>query len=314
MMAQIPRVRYKDLTLAQLETFCEVCRSGGFSAAARSLNLTTPTVWEQVRALEGQYGVRLLVRRGRRVWPTPEGERLLGMLEPLLAGLESTREAIRQEKGILPMKIRVVSSLRVHMHEIIEAMHEFHRQHPTVQLQIRDAGSVDVIPSVIDGTADLAVMFKPGPGASSSARVVFESIDRLDFLLVTPAGHPLIRKRRLDIADVAKYPLVLGRPEAFSRQRVEEVLLAHNFEGQLSIAIETGSSSLTLAAVRAGLGVGIVVCHPKGVLMRGLSTRSLRRRFGFAQLVFVWKRGALVPPLHQELASLIRSTIRKLAT
>src|SRR5262245_53860177 len=79
------RRSYKDLSLAQLRSFCAVCRRGGYAAAARELLLTSPAVWEQMQALERHYGRRLLERRGNAVRPTAEGEHLLEMVGPLLA-------------------------------------------------------------------------------------------------------------------------------------------------------------------------------------------------------------------------------------
>ena len=78
-MAHAKRRGYKELSLAQLRSFCAVCRQGGYAAAARELLLTSPAVWEQMQALERHYGRRLLDRQGNAVRPTVEGEHLLEM-------------------------------------------------------------------------------------------------------------------------------------------------------------------------------------------------------------------------------------------
>ena len=88
--------RYKDLTLAQLRSFSAVCRLGTYAAAARELALTSPAIWEQLNGLQRYYGCKLLVRRGNGVMPTVEGEQLLLMIRPVLAGVDSTREALLQ--------------------------------------------------------------------------------------------------------------------------------------------------------------------------------------------------------------------------
>src|SRR4029453_12329712 len=78
---------FKDLTLAQLRSFCVVARVGSYAAAARELSLTSPAVWEQMQGLARHYGCRLLVRRGNGIAVTAEGEQLLEMVRPLLAGI-----------------------------------------------------------------------------------------------------------------------------------------------------------------------------------------------------------------------------------
>ena len=61
------RRKYKELTSQQLRSFYESARLGSFSEAARHLGLAHPTVWEQVRALEGHLGKELFESRGRRL-------------------------------------------------------------------------------------------------------------------------------------------------------------------------------------------------------------------------------------------------------
>jgi DNA-binding transcriptional LysR family regulator len=303
------RARYKDLRLSQLRSFCEVCERGGFAAAGEAMHLTTPAVWEQVRSIEQHYGVELLERDGRNVHPTPAGDLLFDMLRKVLAEFDSTHEIIQQFSGALPQRITLASSLRVQVHEILRAFRQFRAEYPTVGLRLRHVDSGDVSTLVLNGEADLGIMLKPGPDDQAASAIAYDAVTDLEFLLVMPPDHPLTRKSRLRIHDIAEYPLVLGRPEAFSRRRFEEVLHAHDLNAQIHVALETSSSSITLAAVREGLGIGVVACMPHGILMDGLMTYPLRRWFGTAQIVFVRRRGARLPTVHEHLADAIRESI-----
>ncbi len=67
MARAIPRHRFKEMSLQQLRSFCEASRLGSLAAAADSLSLSQPTVWEQVHSLERVLGTRLLdARRAAR--------------------------------------------------------------------------------------------------------------------------------------------------------------------------------------------------------------------------------------------------------
>src|SRR5262245_45441239 len=112
-MPGIRRLPFKDVTLHQLRSFCEVCRLGSYAAAARQVLLTTPAVWEQVQALERHYCRALVERRGQSIVPTSEGSRLLAMVQPLLAGLDSTRHVLQQQDGDLPGWLTLATNLRV---------------------------------------------------------------------------------------------------------------------------------------------------------------------------------------------------------
>src|SRR4051794_30967641 len=130
------RRSYKEPGLSQLRSFREVCRLGGYAPAARQLLLTGPAVWEQVQALESYYGVKLLERHGPGVRPTVQGLRLLELISPVLAGMDSTREVLQQEDGDLPRQLTLVSNLRVLVEEVSRAMRLFQGRHPGVMLRV----------------------------------------------------------------------------------------------------------------------------------------------------------------------------------
>src|SRR5262245_43561670 len=163
---------YKDASLQQLRSFCEVCRHGSYTAAAHALGLTIPAVWEQMRGLEQHYGVTLLRRCGNGVRPTAEGERLLELVQPHLAGLASTRDLLQQEGGGLPRQVALVSNLRVLADEVSRALHTFRSRYPGVRVRLDFVGIDEVGPRVLGGAADVAFTLEPGPDRPSTAAVV----------------------------------------------------------------------------------------------------------------------------------------------
>ena len=65
------------MNLQQIDTFVRVVESGSFSKAAVLLDMAQPALSRQVRALETELRVALLIRTGRGVVPTDAGRRLL---------------------------------------------------------------------------------------------------------------------------------------------------------------------------------------------------------------------------------------------
>ena|GEM_PF-1473471 len=300
---------YKDLSLTQLRSFCEVCRVGSYAAAARDLLLTSPAVWEQLQALERHYDVPLLERHGNGVRPTLHGLRLLELVRPLLAGLESTRGVLHQSDSALPDQLTIVSNLRVLVEEISRAMFQFQSRYPSVRLEIRYTNSKDVETLVSEGIADVTLTLEPAADESISSAIVYQPAGELDYLLVTPPKHPLLRKKSNQLQAIVGYPLVLSARDAYSRHRVQEVFHRHNLTGEVKIAVETSSDEYTLACVRAGLGVGIAIGNSSSTLYRDLGVRSLREWFGSARVGFMWRSGAYIPRLQSELAELLRNCV-----
>ena len=61
----------------QLRTFYAVAREGSFTAAARVLHVSQPTLTSQIKKLEASYGIDLFRRHGRGVELTETGKQLL---------------------------------------------------------------------------------------------------------------------------------------------------------------------------------------------------------------------------------------------
>jgi DNA-binding transcriptional LysR family regulator len=306
-----PRRSYKQLSLQQLRSFAEVCDRRGYAAAARALLLTSPAIWEQVKMLEHHYGLALVERHDHEIRPTREGSRLLDLVRPLLAGLDSTREVLKQQNGALPEQVTLVTNLRVLAEEVSRAMRRFQRRFPNMRLRVFYTDIGEVEPRLLRGEADVAFTLEPGPDSPWPTNVTYEPAGEVDFLLVTPARHPLLRKRVLNLHDIVRHPLILGEPGAYSRRRVQEVLHRHNLTRSVSLVVETSSDEYTLSCVRAGMGVGITVGTERGRLHRGLGVRSLERWFGTARVGFLWKRGCHVPLVQRELAMAIRVCLER---
>jgi DNA-binding transcriptional LysR family regulator len=302
------RRNFKDLTLTQLRSFCVVTRLGSYAAAARELLLTSPAVWEQMQGLERHYGCKLLVRRGNGIGVTAEGKQLLEMVRPLVAGIDSTQAAMREQEGSLPAAITVATNLRVLAEEISRGLRQFQKQYPPIRLRLIFTGN-DVDERIANGEADVGFTLEPGPDNPCSSAVAYEPAGEVDYLLIAPRRHPLVRTRSLKLPQIAAYPLVLGEAAAYSRRRVQEVLHRYDLTAAVKLAVETSSDEYTLSCVRAGLGVGISVGTGRGQLYRGLAVRSLRRWFGTARLGFLWKRGAHILVPQQKLADCIERAV-----
>ncbi|MEV0504118.1 LysR family transcriptional regulator [Streptomyces spectabilis] len=74
--AGAPQAPRAPLDLSLLRTFLAVHRSGSFTAAARLLGLSQPTVTTQIRSLEQQLGRELFERRPRGAVPTSVADEL----------------------------------------------------------------------------------------------------------------------------------------------------------------------------------------------------------------------------------------------
>jgi DNA-binding transcriptional LysR family regulator len=98
---------FDDRLLNGVSALAAVVRSGGFAAAARSLNVSQPGISRAVARLEAQVGIRLLERTTRSVSLTDEGKRFYETIGPIVSALEDATSALAEGKVTVRGRLRV---------------------------------------------------------------------------------------------------------------------------------------------------------------------------------------------------------------
>src|SRR5437763_13160350 len=107
------RHSYKEIQLQQLRSFCQTARLGSMKAAAESLGLAQPTVWEQVHALERALSATLVERHARGCRLTEAGRRVAELAAPLVQGMASFKQAVQEVLGKVQGRLTIATTQRI---------------------------------------------------------------------------------------------------------------------------------------------------------------------------------------------------------
>src|SRR5262249_33353139 len=152
------RIYYKGVQLEQIRSFCRVARLGSFVAVAAELGLSVPTVWRQVRALERECKVQLLIRKGRAVQLAAEGKIALELLEPHLTGIDSVRDLLQDKLNHTPRQLTLASTSMLFAEFLGEPLQEYVAAEPTVLLSLINEPADQSLRHVQAGEADVGVV------------------------------------------------------------------------------------------------------------------------------------------------------------
>ena len=125
------------MNLQQLTTFCTVLSEGSMTAAADKLYLTQPAVSQQIRALEDEMGVSLLVRGVRQVKPTMQGQLLYDYAKRILHLTNQAEVAIQTMSQEISGHLRIgtVNSMGLYLISPIIGMFLKHNNNLNVKLE-----------------------------------------------------------------------------------------------------------------------------------------------------------------------------------
>jgi DNA-binding transcriptional LysR family regulator len=292
--------RYKDIQLGQLRSFCVVGIEGNFSSAAELLDLSTSTVWQQVRALERELKVTLLRRKGRRIELTPEGQLLLGMVQPHVSGLDSLRHFFEARRKDLPQEIIVASGAYLLANHLPKPVQDFRATHPAVRVSLRVASWSGLHRMIERREADLAIL-ACDPEGPRSLHVQYDHLFDEQFCLLTPAGHPLSRRERVAPCDLIKYPLIVPPPGGVDRRTLDRLFEREELSDQVQTAMVSSYLDVTKRYVVQGIGIALMYLPTaRDPPMSGLHLRALDPEMEVLPIMVAVRKGEYLPPYVQE--------------
>ncbi|HEY7425886.1 MAG TPA: LysR family transcriptional regulator [Gemmataceae bacterium] len=310
-MPRQPFQRYKELHLGQLRTFCECIRQRSYSAAARTLQMSQPAVWQQVQALERDLGVSLVQRRGQQLEPSEDGLVLLELANSIVGSMDTLRERFDQRRQDVPRTLTVIGSPGVILEELALPVASFCRQYPRIKLSLLNYVHLSTLDMVIDGKADMAILPRALDLGGNQRFLTSEPLAQRTWSLLLPADHPLLRKRRVTPADLVRSPLILPETGSRWRQRVDEVFRAAGLLDRVQVRMEVAIPLAARRYVSLGVGLAVYPKSPGGLAFPNLEVRSLEDMLGFEEIALFRRRGAALTPQAQLFAEYTRSQLQE---
>ncbi|MDP2372804.1 LysR substrate-binding domain-containing protein [Reyranella sp.] len=233
----------------QLRSFHAVAQRLSFTAAARELGVSQPTITTQVKSLEGEFGVELFVRRGRRIELTETGGGLLAITRRLFADEKEAADYLNETRGLKTGHLRVGAVGPYHVTDMLAA---FNARHPGLYVSVTVANSRDTLRDLLDYRTDVAVLAHVDP----DPRLVAIPYRRHRVVAFCHVAHPFARKRSLRARDLQGQRLIVREPGSTTRLAFEQAMAKAGVRPK--VVMEIGSRESIREAVAKGIGLGVV--------------------------------------------------------
>ena len=201
------------MTLDQLRYFQAVCRYDGVSRAARSLNISQPSISNAIRNLEREFGVTLFDRQHKRLTLTKEGQQLRVLADGLLQQAEDvsqTMQAMGQSNKVLRLGVPpMIGSM------ILPVLYAslFGRNR---QMRIFENDSSGLRQLLADDQIDMAFLPHTGPVADFAA----QPLTQMQNVCCVSRKHHLAGRGTVKLEELADEPLVLFKNSFFQTERI----------------------------------------------------------------------------------------------
>ena len=243
------------MKLQQLRYLREVVRRGlNVSEAAEALYTSQPGISKQIRLLEDELGVQILVRHGKRVVDLTEpGRIIVDIADRMLQDAESLKavgkEFGKEDTGALTIATTPTQA----RYALPSVVQQFIVQHSRVRLSLREGSPDQIVELVGSGAVDIGIVTESHMEADNLVMLPCYQWNRA---VITAPDHPLLGEKPLTLEAIARYPIVTYD-------------FAFNADSPIGKAFESRGihTNVTLTAVDAdvikgyvevGVGVGIL--------------------------------------------------------
>lgn len=250
------------MNLHQLQTFSTVLVEKSMTAAAQKLFLTQSAVSQQIRQLEEELGIELLVRGVRQVAPTPAGSVLADYAKKILYLVNQAELAVQtvsaEVKG--PLRIGTLSSIGL---QLISPMFGlFLKNNEEVSVRLTYGPGPKLLDALGSGEIDLAIVPDPGKEFGGMSATSYETRPLIEDEMWLVANIPsLVGAQPLEsLKNLLDYPIVWLTEEypGFEHHLQKEL----KKEGVVMRPIfESANVGTVKRVIEAGAGWGFLPAH-----------------------------------------------------
>jgi DNA-binding transcriptional LysR family regulator len=238
--------------IRHLVAFTTVLEAGGFTKAARLLNLTQSALSHQIKTLEDQLGQQVFTRIGKRTVLTQAGEILLTYAKSVLRQLADARQALLELQDPGRGRLRLSAAGYSCYLLLPRILQEFKAEYPGVELSVAADYTGEAVQHLLEGILDVAILVAPPPVHG----LVIEPLATDELCVIVAATHPWVKRRRVHWSELATQILI-----AYNKASQTHQLLLHRLTKEHAPpppTMEVREAEAVMEMVKLDLGIAVL--------------------------------------------------------
>jgi LysR family transcriptional regulator, cys regulon transcriptional activator len=267
-----------------------VRRNLNLTEAAKALHTSQPGVSKAIIELEEELGVEIFARHGKRLKRVTEpGEHVLKSIELIMREVGNLKRIGEQFSAQDSGTLSIATTHTQARYVLPIPVAKLREQYPKVSVSLHQGSPDQVARMILDEVAEIGIATE---SLSEYPDLITLPCYEWQHVLVLPQAHPLAKKERITLDDIAAEPLVTYHPSFTGRTRIDTAFAQKKLTPR--IALEAIDSDVIKTYVRLGLGIGIVAemaVRDDGT-NNDLAVRPMGNVFGHNLARVAFKRGA----------------------
>lgn len=234
-----------------------IIREGSFTAAAKALSITQPTLSQTVRQIETQFGEAIFVRGHSSVRLTPAGELYVDAARRIIQAETQLAEAISRLRGRTEGTLRIGLMPHRSQELIPQVMPDFFAAYPGVQAEVCEAEAAQLEQMLLRGELDIALL----SGENHHPKIEYRQIASEEIVLLAGKKTALAQRipsgSTIGLREAENERFVLPAPSIEKRRYYDELLASCAVKPDVALICDNIG-----AAKRICAGCGMVMLSP----------------------------------------------------
>ena len=246
-----------QLSLRSLRYFVAVAEAGSVTAGARQVRVSQPSVSAAVAQLEADLKVQLFVRHhAKGLSLTLSGDRLLVQARGLLAHAREVEQFAGAMGGAQRGEVSAGCFITLAPFLLPGLLAGFAARYPEIALSVEEGNQAELLEQLRNGRCEVALSYAYGLSEEFEAEVLAELPPRV----ILAQDHPLARRRRVSLKELAGAPMILLD---LPHTRDYFLSLFRSVKIEPRVAHRTRSYEMVRGLAARGLGFGILNAIPR---------------------------------------------------
>ena len=285
-----------------------VRRNLNLTEAAKALHTSQPGVSKAIIELEGELGIEIFARHGKRLKRVTEpGQHVLKSIELIMREVSNLKRIGEQYSAQDSGTLSIATTHTQARYVLPLPVAKLREAYPKVNVSLHQTTPDQVARMVIDEVAEIGIATE---SLAAYPELVTLPCYEWEHVLVLPPNHPLAQKERIGLDDIAHEPLITYHPSSTGRGKIDAAFAARRLQPR--IALEAIDSDVIKTYVRLGLGIGIVAeMAMRDDPIGDLVVRPVGHLFGQSVARVAFKRGAYLRNFVYKFAELISDRLSR---
>ena len=234
-----------------------IIREGSFTAAAKSLCITQPTLSQTVRQIETQLGEPIFVRGHASVRLTPAGELYVEAARRIIRAEAQLAEAISQLRGRAEGTLRIGLMHHRSQELLPQVLPDFFAAYPGIRLEVCEGSAAEIERMMLDDEIDMALVY----GETHHPKIEYRQIASEEIVLLAGKKTALAQRipsgSTIGLREAAHERFVLPSSRVIRQNDYTELLSSCGIKPDVAMVCDNIG-----AAKRTCAGCGFVMLAP----------------------------------------------------